>query len=100
MKVSTFVQAWLLKRVLTRLDHPRPPRRPRSRPVTVAESEPMAPPRGRLVAAMAAFLVVGMPAMFLFEAPATRVVGVLCVFGFIISGVFAIARPEFLDDRS
>ncbi|HEX8105130.1 MAG TPA: hypothetical protein VF533_21100, partial [Solirubrobacteraceae bacterium] len=60
--------------------------------------EPLAPPRGRLVTAMAGFLVVGMPLMLLFEAGVTRFFGVVCVFGFIITGVFAIARPEFLEE--
>jgi hypothetical protein len=46
--------------------------------------------------AMAGFLVVGMPAMLLFDAGITRLVGVLCIFGFIISGVFAVADPRFL----
>ena len=96
MKASpgTVAKGWLLDRVLTRLGAPRKRRRRGER---AQEREPMAPPRGRLVTTMAAFLVVGMPAMLLFEAPITRVVGVLCIFGFIITGVFAIARPEFLD---
>ena len=90
---GTVAKALLLDRLLARLAAPR-----RRRPgKEAARSEPLAP-RGRLVVAMAAFLLVGMPLMLLFEAGITRFVGVVCVFGFIITGVFAIARPEFLEE--
>jgi hypothetical protein len=91
---GTVAKGWLLDRVLSRFGAPRERHRRRER---AQDHEPLAPARGRLVTAMAAFFVVGMPAMLLFEAPITRFIGVLCIFGFIITGVFAIARPEFLD---
>ena len=90
---GTVAKGWLLDRVLRRLGSERRRRRP------AAVTEPLAPPRGRLVTAMAAFLVVGMQLMLLFETWPTRLAGVLCIFGFIITGVFAIARPEFLDPQ-
>ena len=34
--------------------------------------------------------------MILFEATVTRVIGVVALFGFIISGVFLVASPAFL----
>jgi hypothetical protein len=61
-----------------------------------APPEPLAPPRGRLVTAMGVFLAVALVTMLAFEHPLTRVVGVLCIFGFIVSGVFAVADPRFL----
>ena len=41
--------------------------------------------------------VVGVVLMILFHEPITRVVGVLALFTFIVSGVFLIADPAFLD---
>jgi hypothetical protein len=58
--------------------------------------EPLAPPRGPLVLAMGGFLAVALVAMLGFEHALTRVIGVLCIFGFIVSGVFAVADPRFL----
>ena len=43
-----------------------------------------------------ACLVVGMALMLLFEHWLTRVVGVVALFAFIVSGVFLIADPRFL----
>jgi hypothetical protein len=59
------------------------------------------------VAIVAAF-VVGMVLMVGFESVVTRVLGLLCLFGFIVGGVFLIADPDLLgkeeegmpDDRS
>jgi hypothetical protein len=34
--------------------------------------------------------------MFLFESTPTRVIGVLALFTFIVSGVFAVADPAFI----
>ena len=42
-------------------------------------------------------LAVGLVLMIGFEAVLTRVVGVLALFAFIVTGVFVIADPEFLD---
>ena len=49
--------------------------------------------RTRLVFALLAVAVVF---MLVFEAPLTRVVGVLALFGFVVAGAFAIADHEFL----
>ena len=52
--------------------------------------------------------VAGVVLMVAFESPFTRVLGLLCLFGFIVGGVFLIADPDLLvreeegmpDDRS
>ncbi len=41
---------------------------------------------------------VGLVLMIGFEHTLTRVLGVLCLFGFIVSGVFTIADPAALGD--
>jgi hypothetical protein len=48
------------------------------------------------VAAMFACLVAGVALMIGFEAAVTRVLGVLLLFAFIVTGVFVIADPDFL----
>ena len=49
---------------------------------------------------LAAF-VVGVVLMVGFEHPLTRVLGLLCLFGFIVGGVFLIADPaELTRERS
>jgi hypothetical protein len=58
--------------------------------------------------ALAGAFVVGFALMFAFESVVTRVLGLLCLFGFIVGGVFLIADPSVLgkeeegmpDDRS
>ena len=96
--------AWLVLRVLERLGRgggeaggagrKRLGRRRGAR--RAAPPEPLAPPRGRLVTAMLGFLVVALVAMIGFEYAITRLIGVVCIFGFIICGVFAVADPRFL----
>ena len=49
------------------------------------------------VAFMFGSLAVGLVLMIGFEEVLTRVVGVLALFAFIVTGVFLIADPEFLD---
>jgi len=49
------------------------------------------------VAFMFGSLAVGLVLMIGFEAVLTRVVGVLALFAFIVTGVFLIADPAFLD---
>jgi hypothetical protein len=49
------------------------------------------------IAAVAAF-VLGVGLMIPFEQTLTRVAGVLCLFAFIVLGVFAIASPESLGE--
>jgi hypothetical protein len=52
--------------------------------------------------------LIGVVLMVAFESPLTRVLGLLCLFGFIVGGVFLIADPDLLgkeeegmpDDRS
>ena len=39
---------------------------------------------------------VGFVLMFFFEAPLTRALGLLCLFGVIVGGVFLIADPDDL----
>jgi type IV secretory pathway TrbD component len=41
--------------------------------------------------------VVGALLMVVFDAWFTRLIGVLCLFAFIVTGVFAIASPPFLE---
>ena len=52
--------------------------------------------RRRLVALMFAALAVGLVLMLGFEAVVTRIVGVIALFTFIVTGVFLIADPTFL----
>ena len=40
--------------------------------------------------------VAGVVLMVAFESPLTRVLGLLCLFGFIVGGVFLIADPDDL----
>jgi hypothetical protein len=49
------------------------------------------------VALMFGSLAVGLVLMIGFEATLTRIVGVLALFTFIITGVFLIADPAFLE---
>jgi hypothetical protein len=51
----------------------------------------------RRLAVMFACLAVGLVLMIGFEAVLTRIVGVLALFAFIVTGVFLIADPAFLD---
>ncbi len=71
--------------------------RGRTHPATPARSSaPASVKRGPLFLFMMACAGIGVPLMIIFEAPITRVVGVLALFGFIIAGVFVIADPAFL----
>jgi hypothetical protein len=49
------------------------------------------------VALMFGSLAAGLVLMIGFDAPVTRILGVLALFTFIITGVFLIAEPAFLD---
>jgi hypothetical protein len=51
----------------------------------------------RAVVAMLACLAAGLVLMIGFELWYTRVLGVLALFAFIVTGVFVIADPEFLE---
>jgi energy-converting hydrogenase Eha subunit C len=53
--------------------------------------------RGRpLLAVTLGCFVLGSAVMILFEAPLARIVGVALLFGFVVSGIFLVADPEFL----
>jgi hypothetical protein len=55
-----------------------------------------------LIAVMLGCLAIGLVAMLVFDNALARVIGVLALFGFIVTGVFAIADPAFLaagDDK-
>jgi hypothetical protein len=53
--------------------------------------------RALTISAIAA-LIAGAALMLPFEATATRILGVLALFAFIVIGVFAIANPRRLGD--
>jgi predicted lipid-binding transport protein (Tim44 family) len=74
-------------------------RRPRAaRPAERGGTVPDPPARSKaLLGVMVASVVVGLPLMLIFEDTITRIVGVLCLFTFIISGVFAIADPRLIE---
>jgi hypothetical protein len=48
------------------------------------------------LALMLGSFVVGLVLMVAFESPVTRVLGLLALFAFIVTGVFLIADPAFL----
>lgn len=50
----------------------------------------------RLLAAAVLAFVAGVLLMIPFDATLTRIAGLVCLFAFIVLGVFAIARPERL----
>jgi hypothetical protein len=50
-----------------------------------------------LLAVTIGCLVLGSAVMLAFDAPLARVVGVALLFGFVVSGVFLVADPAFLD---
>jgi hypothetical protein len=43
-----------------------------------------------------ALLVLGVALMVPFDAPLTRIVGIACLVGFVVTGLFLVATPEFL----
>jgi hypothetical protein len=53
--------------------------------------------RRSLTALMLGCFAAGVVLMVGFEHPITRVLGVLALFAFVVSGVFVIADPEFLE---
>jgi hypothetical protein len=68
------------------------------RPATSAEGAAEPSVRRRpLLLVMFGALVVGLALMLIFDHWLTRVVGVLALFTFIVTGVFLIADPAFLD---
>ena len=55
--------------------------------------------KGRLGAVTLAALVVTLVSMLFFDEPITRIIGVLAMFTFIISGVFLIATPSYIEEQ-
>jgi drug/metabolite transporter (DMT)-like permease len=53
--------------------------------------------RGRLGAVTLGALVVTLVSMLFFDEPITRIIGVVAMFTFIISGVFLIASPSYIE---
>jgi hypothetical protein len=49
-----------------------------------------------LLGVCVACFALGSAVMLAFEAPLARIVGVALLFGFIVSGIFLVADPEFL----
>ena len=103
MKFSTLTRGFALKLVLDRLGNrpakDRPPTR-RGRARNPATSAPRAPAkRGATFALMLASAGVAVPLMIIFDSPITRIIGVLGLFTFIVSGVFVIADPAFLEQE-
>ena len=52
--------------------------------------------RPPLLGICVACFVLGSAIMLVFEAPVARIAGVALLFGFVVSGVFLVADPEFL----
>jgi energy-converting hydrogenase Eha subunit C len=52
--------------------------------------------RPPLLAVCVTCFVLGSAVMLAFEAPLARIVGVALLFGFVVSGIFLVADPEFL----
>jgi type IV secretory pathway TrbD component len=61
-------------------------------------TERHAPHRDPLVVGALAAGVLGIVLLFFLDDWLARALGVLCLFGFIVAGVFAIASPALLDD--
>jgi hypothetical protein len=53
--------------------------------------------RPPLLAVTVGCFVLGTAVMLAFEAPLARIVGVALLFGFIVSGVFLVADPGWLE---
>ena len=108
--LRTMVLGFVLKLVLGRLARPEPSRRGRRPRRAVARARagaargpaaPAAPVQGAvrrrpLTVVMLACLGIGVPLMVLFESAPTRILGVVSLFAFIVSGVFLIADPSAL----
>lgn len=93
-----FAVGLVLKALLDRLDRSggSAAPNPRTGPAPPSDEPQPSVKRGPLLLFMLACLVIGLVLMLVFEAPATRVLGVTALFAFIVSGVFLIADPAFL----
>ncbi len=79
---------------------PKRQRDKRHKRATRTASGPVAhqqPARGAAFYVMMGSIALALPLMLLFETAITRIVGVVMLFTFILSGVFAIAQPSFLE---
>ena len=95
-RVRAIAKAYAVRAVLnrvTRSEGAAPTSSP-SRPVAEAEAQP------RRAVLPLTLLLVGVIAMVPFEGPVARVIGVLALAGFVVSGVFAIADPRWLRSAS
>jgi hypothetical protein len=94
MRVSDFALGLVVRGVLGRLARPpkrKPPRaRSRSKGSAAGRRSPL------LLATLSCFAL-GLPLMVIFEHTITRILGVGLMFAFIVSGVFLVADPAFLD---
>lgn len=45
------------------------------------------------------FLILALALMLPFEETVTRILGVICIFAFVATGLFAVASPGFLAQR-
>ena len=105
MKFRDLAGGMALKLLLDRLagrpagERPRRRRRGLRSAAPGTYSEPRPAPRGKLFGLMIASAVVAVPLMIIFESPVTRVIGVLGLVAFIVSGVFVIADPVFLEEE-
>ncbi len=95
--LGDLVKGVAVTKVLDRLgaEPRRHPRRRRRRDASAADRPAERTPA---LMAMLALGAVALVTMLVFEATVTRVIGVVCLFGFIVAGVFAIATPEFLEE--
>ncbi len=100
MSLGRMAAGMAVKAVLNKVTRrPTPPREERDRPERRAR--PHADPQARLgplFFVMAGSIALAAPLMIIFHSTPTRILGVTLLFTFIISGVFAIADPRFLDD--
>ncbi len=93
MRVSDFALGLVVRGVLGRLQRPPKPRAPRARGRGASSSRRITP---HLLATLTCFAL-GVPLMIIFEHTLTRILGVSLMFAFIVSGVFLVADPGFLD---
>jgi hypothetical protein len=102
-RVRAMAKAYAVRAVLNRVTRGEATAGPTAgsppRPVAEAEARP------RRAVLPLVLLTLGVIAMVPFESPVTRVIGVLALAGFVVSGVFAIADPRWLgsatdDERS
>ncbi len=95
-RMRAMAKAYAVRAVLNRVTRSEATGAPASAPQPAAEAQ--ARPRRAVLPLV--LLTVGVIAMVPFESPVTRVIGVLALAGFVVSGVFAIADPSWLRSTS